>query len=355
VSLDEEARAADERMAKRRGIVAAADIALDESPWLWAAGRSDLNGEARNQRMPAHDVTVLAGGGDVGKTTICAHVVAGVSLGTLPGAYFGTPREVLWLVEGEVGKRRAKKLLVGAGADQGRVFFEYFGRTGNEMMDVPTDLPWLQDLIDEHGLALVVFDNIEAQLDESIEKIYEPRTLRRLVLQPLRTICEQSETAMLLIRHPSRASADEATDKAGGSLAWSHVTRTFWYARLDPDEQDSEWRRGLLIWAKHNDAVFPPVSLAYEIRPKHEAELVVPEIVWLRERPEVTKYNWNAPSYVETEEESEAFEALTSGEETPVGMGQKLGITPDAARMRLQRLVKRGRIRRVAKGVYRPI
>jgi predicted transcriptional regulator of viral defense system len=95
------------------------------------------------------------------------------------------------------------------------------------------------------------------------------------------------------------------------------------------------------------------VSLAYEIRPKHAAELVVPEIVWLRERPEVTKNNWNAASYLETEEEAETYEALGAGEETPMAVGERLGITPDAARMRLQRLVKRGRVRRVAKGVYR--
>ena len=46
--------------------------------------------------------------------------------------------------------------------------------------------------------------------------------------------------------------------------------------RNDPDELDVEYRRGLLIWAKHNDAVFPPVSLGYEIRPRHVENLFLP-------------------------------------------------------------------------------
>jgi hypothetical protein len=157
--------------------------------WIWDEG----DGE---QRAPLPEFTIFTGMGDVGKTTVVCDRIALLTRGMLPGEFYGAPVRILYVVQGEVGHKHAAKLLHAAGADRDYVRFEYKEQEGNEvLLQVPGDIPRLEEIIATYDIKLVAFDNIEAHVEEMTSPFAE-NSIRNRVVSPLTGVGHRSGAAI---------------------------------------------------------------------------------------------------------------------------------------------------------------
>ena len=90
------------------------DIRMTATRWLWEDGPHCW--------IPMGALVGLGGREGVGKSTVCAHLLAKVTKGELPGDFYGTPKGVIIVSTEDDWSATIKPRLVAAGADLDRVF-----------------------------------------------------------------------------------------------------------------------------------------------------------------------------------------------------------------------------------------
>jgi hypothetical protein len=307
--------------------------------WFWK--------DEDEERIPAGAATLFVGRGDLGKTTLQTQIVARATRGELPGDFDGEPVRVLYVVNGEVGYVKAKRLLRAAGVDPAMVAWERpRGKDGRErLLSIPSDIDALERLIRRDGYGLIAFDNIEAHIEIGGQDAYVEHVLRQQVMTPLRLLAQATGIAITAIKHPPKGELAHIHDSVGGSGAWINASRSAFYLRKDPDA--TLRKTILMIHMKNNEGTRLSTTMEYTFESWAE-DRTVATIRWGRSRPEVTDDNFNADTYRTDDITAE----VGSGGKTPAQVARAIGQNRNTVKQRMRRMADRGQLRRTKGGLY---
>lgn len=152
-------------------------------------------------RIPEGEITLLAGDGGVGKSTIACEIVCSVSTGK---PYFLDPRErtpgnVLILSGEEDPSRVIKPRIEKAGADMERIFVVKGGR-GADRTTIGSEQ--FEALISERKLALCLIDPIQSFVPSGMNM--SARNQMRCTTDNLAKLSEKYGTTFLIICHTNK-------------------------------------------------------------------------------------------------------------------------------------------------------
>ena len=240
-ALDGEGRSAQAETAIRAARMA--DVRALPVDWLWRG------------RIALHAITIVEGIEGVGKSTLLAALAATVTTGAaLPEDDKKAPQTVLWLSAEDDLARVLKPRLEASGANCERVY-----AVGEPFRFDAAGVLALRELVAEHQPQLVIIDPIFAYTQGDASKGNDARALTG----QLKTIAEQFECAIVLVRHIGK-SKGLGDPRAAGlySIEWRAAARSVLLVGADPDQP----AKCAIAQTKNN--LGPKAdSLAYEIRP----------------------------------------------------------------------------------------
>lgn len=190
-------------------LVRASDIKEKAVDWLWPG------------YLACGMLTLIAGNGGTGKTTIALSLAATISRGgKLPdGATAPRGSVIIWSGEDALAEVLVPRLKE-AGADTDRI---QFVSNGDAVFDPATDMPALErEARRIPDLALVIIDPIVSAVQGDSHKNAEVRR----GLQPLLNLAADTGAAVIGITHYAKNTAGRSTtDRVIGSVAFNAVAR----------------------------------------------------------------------------------------------------------------------------------
>lgn len=242
-------------------------------------------------RVPLGMVTVLAGIGGLGKSTLTCLWAAQNSGVTLIATAEDSPEATV------------RPRLEAVGADLELVRFVLV-RTEDDLEDgiaIPDDVPRLEAIVAETGAKLVVVDPLVAHLPGHIDS-YKDQSVRR-ALAPLYRLAKAQGCAVVTLIHLNKAQGLAPLARLSGSGGFGNAARSVLLLDRDPDDEENG-RRRVLAHIKCNVGPEMP-SLLYEIEP-----IILPE---KDDEPLVETSRLQLLG--ESEHDGRALLALPSGEE----------------------------------------
>jgi len=211
---------------------AASGIRMTRTRWL--------HGNEYGGHIPVGAITLLAGREGIGKSTISYDVIAKVSLGTLRGEFFGTPKGVVIYATEDDWEPVILPRLVAAGADTTRVFRAdaYDDDGAKDWLSFPRDLVRLAEQCLEHDVALLVLDPIMSIIDGKLDT-HKDREVRQ-ALDPLSRFAAAAGVAVCGLIHVNKSSGSDALNSVMGSRAFSAVARSVLYCIAVPKTDDED-------------------------------------------------------------------------------------------------------------------
>lgn len=182
--------------------------------WLWIL------------RIVLGGLTLLAGREGLGKSTIAVALAALITHGKLPGEYYGTPRNVVYIASEDSREFTVVPRLIAAGADLDRVFFvdAQTATAADDRVVLPLDLDSLADLVTANDVALVVLDAATSVMDGKLDGDRD-RQMRQ-ALEPVAQMADRTGTAVLGLVHFGKRESSDTGKLILGSIAWSQVARS---------------------------------------------------------------------------------------------------------------------------------
>ncbi len=186
--------------------------------------------------IPLGSLGLLAGPPKVGKSTVATDLQARVSRGApMPDGTPGREGRVL-LIAPEDGESEALARYLEAGGDR-----ERFGVVWEDLEDpdaqVPPTFPErlveLERLIREHGVLLVVIDNLDKVVGRKVE-MNKAKDVTE-VLAPLQAMAKRTGAAILAIEHTRKGGAGDPLDAVLGSRKVTGVARFVAFVVRDQD------------------------------------------------------------------------------------------------------------------------
>ncbi|MBP2323780.1 hypothetical protein JOF56_004165 [Kibdelosporangium banguiense] len=217
---------------RRARVTWASQIEPEPAVWLW-----EHEGQGR---IPVGSQSTAAGREGTGKSSFGLWMSAQLSQGTLPGCYYGEPRNVLYVAVEDSWKHTLVPRLIAAGADLTKVGrFDVLVDAGIEVtLSLPVDNQLLEDTILDHQAVLVVIDPLMSTIAAGLDT-HREREVRR-ALDPLARIADRTGAVVLGIAHFSKGNSGDAASMITGSGAFKNVPRSVLaFARDDVDERGS--------------------------------------------------------------------------------------------------------------------
>jgi hypothetical protein len=238
------------------------DLSLQKTqplPWLWP------------DRIALGRLTLIDGDPGQGKSLLALDLAARLTTGReLPDGYQpGEPANVMVLCrEDNLGDTVVPRLRA-AGADLERVHDWDEAILGPAVF--PQACPQLQHAIRQTEARLVIFDTFLSFLGQEISSLND--LMIRRALEPLAGVAEETQAALLLIRHLNKCGAGkQAVYRGQGSIAILGRARTAFLVGPDPTDADLH----VLACTKTNLAAMP-AALGFGIVP---AVAGTPRIDW---------------------------------------------------------------------------
>lgn len=237
--------------------------------WLWLG------------RIPYGMITIIDGNPNLGKGFMTLWLAASVSIGrALPGD--DRPREaanVFVLGAEDSAEKTTVPRLDAAGADLTRVYLDdaidVSGERGKRPICFPDDFDAVRAFLIERQIALLLVDPIMAYLSEQVDSASD-QAVRR-VLHLLKELAEETNCAVVLVRHFNKNAGASAIHRGGGSIGIIGAARVGMMVEKMPGDD----ARRVLAIVKNNLAP-PPPALLYEIVPS-QARPGIGLIHWLGE------------------------------------------------------------------------
>lgn len=216
---------------RRVRITWASDIEPEPVVWAW----SDPEG-----RIPAGALVVAAGREGTGKSSFGIWMAAQITLGTLPGHYFGTPRKVFYVAVEDSWKHTLVPRLMTAGADLSKIGrFDVLTAEGDEItLSLPLDNWMLERSMKAHNVALTVIDPLMSVIGERIDTHKEREV--RSALDPIAKMADRTGSVILGIAHFNKGSSTDAASLITGSGAFKNVPRAVFGFARDETEDSTE-------------------------------------------------------------------------------------------------------------------
>ncbi len=206
------------------------DYEAKVTPWLWSG------------RIPAGEVSILAGDGGLGKSTLAAWLAAKVTTGELRGL---TGLRSAWVLLGEDDPARVLKLRYrAAGCDMRRVGViasatSSDGLRGDELLVLPEQMPQLAAQVARSKPELLIVDPLTAFLGGGVDAHRDGgQGGLRAVLSPLQRLAHEHGTTILVLAHLNKGSGP-AGQRIAGSAGVRNAARNVLLLVPHPDARDS--------------------------------------------------------------------------------------------------------------------
>jgi len=195
------------------GQISAAKAPIEFDRWLW-----------RNF-LPEGAFVVMAGAGGVGKSSLIAHIVSGVSNGTLEGNFYGKPQNCIWYSREDSTTVSLKGKLVAGEANQDRiVLMDQNGEKGSTTLTLPADLEKLgQDIVDNH-YKVVVLDLLMSFV-ETRRSLHQNYGNVIQVFSRIAEMCASKKVTVIGIMHNKNGSREASPDSVVSSIGIPGVAR----------------------------------------------------------------------------------------------------------------------------------
>ncbi|MFF8831350.1 AAA family ATPase [Streptomyces sp. NPDC015131] len=219
--------AEEERASLRKlSAVPASTIIEERLVWLW------------NNRIPLGELTLLAGRGGVGKSTLATQLAAWVTIGDMKGEFYRSPQNVLVVINEDNPKNVVVPRLRAAGADMDRVKFLEVRDEAGELgkLTLPNDIAPLRELVVREQCVLVILDPISSNLRG---KKNDGDEMRPILERLRREIAEECRCAILGISHLRKGQSVDILEGIMGSSELGNVARAAMGVVEDPDDQDA--------------------------------------------------------------------------------------------------------------------
>lgn len=239
-------------------------------------------------RVPLGMLTVLAGRGGVGKSTVGCEWSAQITNGKAAGALAGHPSPVIISSTEDTESETLIPRLTAATADLAKIHFLRLQRGGIDgSLTIPNDIEILRQAVQQTMAKLIIIDPLMAHLDATLNG-WNDQEIRR-ALTPLARLAEDCTVSVLVLAHLNKDSKKDAIDRIGGSVGISNTARSVLFAGADPD--DPEGLVKMLAHPKCNVGPSAP-TLRYRMEPIRLASgtdaIETTHIIWEGEAPGVT-------------------------------------------------------------------
>jgi len=190
-------------------------------------------------QIPASALTLLAGMGGKGKSTLAAGYAALASRGHFDGKYAGQAVTVLW-----VGNEDGREDVIGprlraAGADFGRVkFLTLDSESLSDDINIVGDIDGLRQIVVQHEVKLIVVDPVVEYLPAATDS-HNDMSVRH-ALRPLRNLAIELGIAIIGLVHLNKGDTLDVAARITGSGAFRNVARSVLVVAEYPDEEG--WR-----------------------------------------------------------------------------------------------------------------
>ncbi len=244
--------------ARRVFVTRASSVRMAVTRWTWEG------------RLPVGALSLIGGREGIGKSLTLVSLCADLTKGTLPGAYWGSPRAVVYQATEDDWARTVAPRLVAAGANLDLVYRLDVDIDGlPSSLVLPLDTEALRRQVEQLGAVLVAVDPLVSVLDSKINTHQDSETRR--ALEPLaRMAADTSATVVGLVHHGKSMSTD-ALSLVLGSRAFTAVSRSVLAAVRDPEAEDGSVVLGLV---KNNLGRLNLPSLRYRV---NTAQVATPE------------------------------------------------------------------------------
>ncbi len=220
---------------------------------------------AFEDRIPLGAVTLIAGQGGKGKTTLGLQWLAQITRGTLPGELYGTPTDVVVTSEEDHRGAVLNPRLIAAGADLERVhYIDVTELDTEEVLRLPTDLGALAEEMRRYRARVLLLDPLIAYLPAAM--IGDKDQHVRQALAPLANMAEDADAAVIGIMHLNKMQAADLMVRVNGSGGFVNAARSVLAVANDP--QDETHR--IVAHGKSNWGVIAP-ALRFRIESRHVA------------------------------------------------------------------------------------
>lgn len=232
---------------RRAVAVPASEVRMRPVEWLWPG------------RIPAGEVTILAGDPGLGKSLLTVRLAAELTRGGL-----GEAGNALLLTAEDSSEHTVRPRLEAAGAVLERVSFGWIEREGLQSpLLFPADAGELHALVARHGAELVVIDPLSGHLERQVNSWKDQEV--RTALAPLRALANETGAAIVIVAHLNKGQGSNPLQRLGGSIGIPAAARSVLLLARDPDDPDGDHgSKRALAHVKCNLAAQAP-SLRYEI------------------------------------------------------------------------------------------
>lgn len=243
--------------------VCLADVKPEKVNWLWPG------------RIPAGKVALLEGDPGLGKSTVMLDLAARISVGgTTPDGHSLPLGNTVVLTAEDGLSDTVRPRIDAAGGDPGRVYaVDCVVHAGVELpFTLPAHALGLRSAILQHAASLVVIDPLVAHLGGDTNS-HRDADIRR-ALRPLTTIAEDTNAAIVIIRHLTKTPGGPALYRGGGSIGIIAAVRAAMVIARDPDDSASDSTRRVLAVVKSNLCASAP-SLAFHVEGDDQERVVI--------------------------------------------------------------------------------
>lgn len=204
----------------------ASEVTDRRTRWLW------------RDRIPVGEITLLAGRGGVGKSTVATQLAAWITTGDMKGEFYGEPRNVVMGINEDDLARTVVPRLKAAGADLDRVhFINVKTLTGDDdKMTLPSDIEAVGRFVAELEAPLLILDPMSSNLKG---KRNDGDEMRPLLERIRREICERNGCAILGMAHTRKGQSADIQEAVMGSSELANISRAILGVIHDPDEDDA--------------------------------------------------------------------------------------------------------------------
>jgi hypothetical protein len=185
-------------------------------------------------RMPVGELTLVPGREGIGKSLLLAWMAGQLTRGTLPGAFYGEPRAVLYAAQEDSWAHTVGPRLVAAGADLDLVYRVDIEEAGARLT-LPVDCDGVANAALEVEAAALMLDPIVSLVDDRLS-VNQSRELRQ-ALEPLTRAAERAELMVIALAHFNKMADVDVLSKIPGGRAWSEVARAVFALAADPEEE----------------------------------------------------------------------------------------------------------------------
>jgi hypothetical protein len=245
---------------------------------------------AWKERAPLKGITILAGKGSVGKSSVSIDLAAHASKGILRGEYDGIPVPSLFMTtEDDWESVLAPRLMV-AGANLDLIHAVYVGADRKKRgLILPDDADLLGQAFSQSGARLAFIDPIMGHISMRLDTHKDHHV--RMITEELDVLGQQHGAAIIGILHFTKDSrVTDIIARIMGSGAFTNAARSVLAVF---ETQDGErW----IVHTKANWSAFAP-TLSFEILPgepftNEDGELVTAtKVRWIAEREDITRFN----------------------------------------------------------------